>query len=488
MGAAATVSIPPYFWHTFSSYYHPTSVNSFTRFGFRFIPEDVIYCVVLPCLHTSDQLHFLSTCKAFLPLLIRTRRMRLSDATRFTKDWKRIVQILGLHHHPALPCNNNDDPYYSRRKLSIVVNFREKSGWLDKQVLNHLRNCIHFVHALHIKGSPIFGLYLSHYSVRSNREGLILNPTISMIPTWHRFRMEWSKLHYLSVSVNEHNELTEPPSFVNGARRSLSELRGVRCIRLDENDVCILELCYGCCLETVVLAACNEISDISLLLGVKHIVLCGYGAINYVDALSQSEVVELYGCAKIDNVAALSNVKEVYLQHMQLNDLTPLGTVTKLHIWDCAVQTFPVPSGQNQEWSLSDRSITTLIGFENIQSLELVSCLQLRDITMLGNVQYLSIYQCCFDEFPTPTGTSKQEWAFVNTFLPGDTDVLKGLHKLTISHCSKLQYISSRRNIGNFVIEKQHSHKEINLQPNDDNDDDNDYLDYLEHGWDNYFN
>ncbi len=130
-----------------------------------------------------------------------------------------------------------------------------------------------------------------------------------------------------------------------------------------------------------------------------------------------------------------------------LKDISMLGKVQNLTIWGCSeIIHFPQPIGKDQSWNLYNLSISDLSNYSTLGSLSISSCYNIVDISMLGAIKHLTVTDCPnIIHFPIPTG-KYQEWIFNNCSI-SNLSGYHGMYMLELICCDKITDLSPLYNI-----------------------------------------
>lgn len=149
-----------------------------------------------------------------------------------------------------------------------------------------------------------------------------------------------------------------------------------------------------------------------------------------------------------------------------IKDISVLGDVNTLTVSYLNIVKFPYPSkAQGQKWSFHKVNICDVSNFGNLTALMLSSCDSVRDISALGKVNYLTIKDCKkILKYPKAEG-KLQTWKLELLNLK-EVDLMtatEGLHKLIIEGCFLHPTETNLRNIYSLEIISCHALVQLSL-------------------------
>lgn len=461
------------------------------------IPTEVLENCIVPFLQQDEQLQLLSCCTNWLPLLHQIRTISISTTSTanyisritctyekyyyYSKTWLYFCEseahrrkVLAILRCPTLVDTTNQPIQRkdSSRRLKLIIDIANalKYKELICQYVEYMRE-VTFTASDGFQPLPSRLLPVT-----------IEYPTVIALQRWfasQQVSISYRNLSELYVLLQQKVMLLLPKDVQpisqqddeQGQRKgqigekqepSLHLLQDIRRIWLSGDGHCFLEINphpTASCLQCVVLDGCDHIVDLKPLQGIPDVKLIACIGVIEIQALSQAKHVTIRRCSQIRDVSSLANMTQVFLEGMVMEDISMLGNVTRLVLHHCTVQKYPVPNGHSaQDWEIANMDIIDLIGFDRLYTLTLIQCAHVKDISMLGSVQYLHINSCeSIRNLPKPIGGSRQqEWTFANVAFTkmksfAFTDFIS-LHKLTLESCRIGQEIRQLSDIQQVFI------------------------------------
>lgn len=448
------------------------------------LPDNILQYLSESYLFKSEQLHFFGLCKSWSYLLQSIRTIDLYGETqilRFLNDSpfrRQVLDMVGYSDNTV------------RKQLSATVGIQ-----CIKLPIEEFRNHIKYFYCIQtFKDHDYEKLYWNELNaIKQQIEGSSSQNSISITLNMS----DIYKLHRLVIDtqhqVTNINDLNDEVYFASRSRcnedknKLLKYVRGILRVQwlTDNPNICFVTLSYNSSLSEVVMQTV-DINSLVLMSDIPIVKLFDTSNARSnktnkdIDFIPRLQNLELWRWKKMPQLPwqlQLSNIQSVKLIRVEISDISALCHIRSILISNCqqikdmsclnntkelkingcwGIKYFPVPTGSDQDWSLSDLAISNkhIQNYGSIKKLHFYGCQSLTDLTMLGNVGELSIDFCNnIQIFPKPTRSSMQTWEYRRM---NEVDVAdyQGLYSILIYSCYRILNSHDLRDIRSVTIQQ----------------------------------
>lgn len=410
------------------------------------LPHEILISHISPYLFATDRNTFLSSCTSWKTCLLATRTICLFDTSwlRFCRHKEYRKCILGL-----VGCI---DPVtkeeVAKRKLKVVLEYELPSGYMQVELMEMMISVLHTYHAFILdiecneryeiqqilqkyetlysfcKFVKIENIAFTHWSYCLSAFALQHPSTTHQHGQLSQQQYKITNLqevtdhclHLPATSTEDKKAKDGNEEMIRQSHENILQKVGYESVNIRNDQIQLVKLNPLTILHKVNLTQCHTICDLSALRGIPE--------------------VKLYRCNQVVDIAPLSRaILVMIILCPKIVDFTPLQSVSEVALWDLE--------------QLQDVSC-----FHRVQTwrLQLDSCRNVQDISMLTDMRVLQISRCPrIQRYPQPSGIQKQAWNFVRQDIC-DLTGFERLYKCSFENCRKLVDVSSLSNMHSVGI------------------------------------